>query len=67
MSDHPICTDCGRACTDWIPVRGTRWVPDLKEVRPGVYRCWACRREQHPDMPKGYITFNSDEQSQPTP
>jgi len=62
MSNHPTCTDCGRSCTDWIPVRGTRWIPDLKEVRPNVWRCWACRREQHPDMPDDYITFDSNEQ-----
>jgi hypothetical protein len=65
MSNHPTCTDCERSCTDWIPVRGTQWVPDLKEVRPGVYKCWACRRELHPDMPDDYISF-SDEQPQPT-
>lgn len=62
MSDHPTCIDCGRSCTDWIPVRGVEWIPDLKEVRPNVWRCWACRRELHPDMPEGYITFDSNEQ-----
>lgn len=60
MSDHPTCTDCGRSCTDWIPVRGTHWIPELREVRPGVYKCWLCRREPHEDMPEGYVTFDSD-------
>jgi len=49
------CSSCGRTATDWIQVRGTRWTPDLREVRPGVWKCWACRQELHPDMPQGYV------------
>lgn len=50
MNDYPTCTDCGRSASDWIFVGDTRWEPDLKEVRPGVWRCWKCREEPHPDM-----------------
>ena len=56
MSDHPHCQGCGRDANDWIQVDGTRWEPDLKEVRPGVWRCWACREEcRHPSMREGYV------------
>jgi len=57
----PQCA-CGRKASDWIPVprngRTVRWEPDLREVTPGTYKCWACRRELHPDMPDDYVTFD---------
>ena len=49
------CTRCGRTPTDRIEVRGVLWEPRLKETRPGVWRCWKCRSEPHPDMPESYI------------
>ena len=56
MGNHPYCQGCGRDPNDWIQVNGTRWEPDLKEVRPGVWRCWACREEcRHPSMREGYV------------
>jgi len=24
-------------------------------VRPGVWKCWACRGEPHQSMPEGYV------------
>ena len=55
MHDYPTCSGCDRSAPDRIEVRGVSWDPDLKEVRPGVWKCWACRGEQHPDMPDGYV------------
>ena len=49
------CTRCGRTPTDRIEVRGVLWEPDFVETRPGVWRCFVCRGEPHPDMPDGYI------------
>ena len=50
MPDYPSCAECGKQASDWIEVQGTRWEPDLQEVRPGVWKCWWCRGEPHPDM-----------------
>jgi len=50
MSRYPTCTDCGRTASEWIRVGDTRWEPDLKEIRPGTWKCWKCRGEPHPDM-----------------
>jgi len=50
MTDYPTCTDCGRHASGWIDVKGSKWEPDLTEVRPDVWRCWQCREEPHPDM-----------------
>jgi hypothetical protein len=56
MTDTPRCQGCGRDPNDWIQVDDTRWEPDLKEVRPGVWRCWACREEcRHPSMREGCV------------
>lgn len=60
---YPTCK-CDRHASDWIPVerddgRTVRWEPDLKEVRPGVWCCWKCRDEPHPDMPSGYLSSYS--------
>jgi len=52
---HPTCAGCSRSAVDRITVRSAAWEPDLKEVRPGVWKCWACREEQHPDMPENYL------------
>jgi hypothetical protein len=61
---YPTCQDCGRTATDWVPVpregRTVRWEPDLREVRPGVWQCWPCRRELHPDMPDEYVEFEEE-------
>jgi len=50
MTDHPRCDDCGRSASDWIDIDGTQWEPDLQEVKPNQWLCWACREELHPDM-----------------
>jgi hypothetical protein len=47
---YPTCHDCNRDACDWIEVGEARWEPDLKEVRPNVWKCWKCRGEKHPDM-----------------
>lgn len=66
MADHPTCTDCARTANDWVPVlrndRTVLWEPDLKEVRPRVWKCWPCRRELHQDMPDEYVSFNDSAQ-----
>jgi len=51
----PTCQGCGRSPSDRIRVDGTAWEPDFREVRPGVWRCFVCRGEPHPDMPDGYL------------
>jgi len=64
MSNFPTCATCGRSASDWIKANGTRWEPDLQEVRPSTWRCWGCRGEQHPDMPNGYLPSDFSQASE---